>query len=429
MSYDGVIVKRLRLPVTVLALLLSVTLDGQVRQRVSPAETGDFGSKFFEDLRSLFGRLQQAELDRAFQRARPIHCPDLVSQRGEWKQVAFLNDDRKLGDWHYDSLAEVKNDLASFVFSGVCRSDDGPVKVATSYPVEETFKRYAEGRIPLSEVVISDNDPVTAMFDRFGETYTFQLPYLYLERKDNLGALYTLTPPTLSSRPEPGVAEEFRCKALSDAELTYRFMLCRTRVVDRDPRIQQQKQRTSQPLGNAAYYILSDGKEASSSVKISFGDNVEPPVPVPAPAAAPPTNKGPEWQPATPQARLVDIGGDEFRLRFNEQAWSGRTGKAQIIAGQTLSDFDGSTPAGGREYCVWRPVSTTPLPSDDSMVFWLTFRKDAVTSATIDVENHTGKRIASLHCFFPQSSNPADLTADRLTAIAGRSLTLEVRSR
>src|SRR6266446_4506562 len=101
-------------------LLLPLTSHAQVRRQVpapSQQSGGDFGSKFFDDLRSLFGRLQQSELDRAFQRAKPIHCSDLVGQTGEWKEVAFLNDDRNLGDWHFDSIQEVKSDLAAFVFS------------------------------------------------------------------------------------------------------------------------------------------------------------------------------------------------------------------------------------------------------------------------------------------------------------------------
>src|ERR1051326_291769 len=91
-----------------LTLLLSASL------LASPAQEKDFGTKFFEDLRKLFGRLQQSELDLAFRRAEAIRCSDLVSQTGEWKQVAFLNDDRKLGDWHYDKIDEVKQDPTKY---------------------------------------------------------------------------------------------------------------------------------------------------------------------------------------------------------------------------------------------------------------------------------------------------------------------------
>src|SRR5689334_8334293 len=87
--------------------ILTVSIASEAHTvRRSPAaeqENGDFGSKFFEDLGALFGRLQKSELQRAFQRAKPIECSDLVGQAGEWKEVAFLNDDRRLGDWHFDS--------------------------------------------------------------------------------------------------------------------------------------------------------------------------------------------------------------------------------------------------------------------------------------------------------------------------------------
>src|SRR5690242_19385357 len=95
----------------------------------SSEQGGDFSSKFFDDLRLLFGRLEQQELDRAFRQATALHSSDLVSQTGDWKEVAFLNDDRKLGNWHHNTIDEVKRDPAKFVFSGTCRGERGPVKV------------------------------------------------------------------------------------------------------------------------------------------------------------------------------------------------------------------------------------------------------------------------------------------------------------
>src|SRR5689334_22685932 len=74
---SGAIVKMLRPLLLVWVLFLPFTANAQVRRQVpAPSQQtgGDFGSKFFDDLRSLFGRLQQSELDRAFQRAKPIHC-------------------------------------------------------------------------------------------------------------------------------------------------------------------------------------------------------------------------------------------------------------------------------------------------------------------------------------------------------------------
>src|SRR5262249_20459124 len=157
-------------------LLLPLHSVAQIRRPVAaPEDRGDYGRKFFDDLRSLFGRLQQADLDRAFQRAKSLHCSDLAGQSGEWKEVAFLNDDRKLGDWHFESIEDVRNDLTTFVFSGACSSENDSLKVATSYAVQETADKYVQGKIPLTQVVMSDNAPVTLRFDENSGAYVFEL--------------------------------------------------------------------------------------------------------------------------------------------------------------------------------------------------------------------------------------------------------------
>lgn len=419
-------------------LMFPLISAAQIRRPVSaPAqESGDFGSKFFEDLGILFGRLQQSELDRAFQRAKPAHCSDLVGQTGEWKEVAFLNDDRKLGDWHYSNIDDVKRDLAAFVFSGACRGEAGPVKVATSYPVEESYDRFKEGKIPFSKIVINDNDPVSVIFDRTTEAYIFQLPYLYLESTTNSDVVYTLTPPRIISRPETTVALEFRCKALSDAELTYRFLLCRTRVANRDSHVENQKLR--QPLGNAAYYILSDGKEASASVKLDFDSGSDSateksePQPVHAPTPEPtPTAVEGTWHPAASGARLSDIGDGEFRLHFNGQSWNGRIDKTQWIADGILSN---SMPVGNKEYCVWRPnmpdqVKLLETIGDDSLLYSLSFRKDlrSATSGIFEIENGNGLMVATMQCYFPQSQTPSELTVNHWISVVGMLVAIEVR--
>jgi hypothetical protein len=237
-------------------LLLTLTLA------LATFQNGDFASEFFGDLGRLFGRLQQSELARAFDQAKPIQCSDLVQDGGQWKQVAFLNDNRKIANWHYDSIDAVKRDPVTFVFSGGCRSEIDPVSVATSYPVQESVEQFQAGRIAFSEIVMSHNDPVTVSLDTNKNAYSFLLPYLYVERKTAFRISYTLTPPLTTSKPEETVAEEFHCKALSDTALTYRFLLCRTQLVAHTSSIRD--------LGNSGYYVLSDGKEASSSVKLQF---------------------------------------------------------------------------------------------------------------------------------------------------------------
>jgi hypothetical protein len=432
---------------------MPLTSHAQVRRQVpAPSQqdngdfgrqaNGDFGRKFFEDLRSLFGRLQRSELDGAFRRAKTIHCSDLAGQMAEWKEVAFLNDDRKLGDWHHENLNDVKSDLVAFVFSGTCRDDQSPLRVATSYPVTESVQQYQQGKIKFSQIVINDNDPVSVSFDSTSGAYTFQLPYVYSERKNGTDIVYTLTPPRTTSTPEAGVAIEFRCKAINDADLTYRFLLCRSRVVNRDGRFRED----SPSLGSAAYYILSDGKEASSSVKLDFGREAEPSAST-SPEAPPRRTedrgrfpqpaKSPQiaWQPAAPAARLSLIADDEFKLIFNKQTWMGRIDKPQMIADGNLSAF-ASTRADARnkQYCTWRPgppaqVNQLLEPNaTDTFGYSLSFRKDTVLSSTFEIQGDNGIA-ATLQCYFPQSQTPADLTISRWLSIVGKQIELDVRRR
>ena len=421
--------------VYVLLLLFPLAGEAQIRrQDQAPAqENGDFGTKFFDDLRSLFGRLQQSELDRAFQRANSIRCSDLVGQTGEWKEVAFLNDDRKLGDWHFDNIEEVKRDLVAFLFSGTCRGEDGPIRVATSFPIQESSQKFQEGKIPFSKIEINHNDPVSALFDRATGAYTFELPCVYAERKNGTDDVYTLTPPRTTSKPEPGIAIEFRCKALSDADLTYRFLLCRNRLVDRDTRTQDQRRRRS--VGSGAYFILSDGREASSTVKLHFGDETAAAEPerTPQPAKAPVST----WQAAPSDARLTVIADAEFRLKFNAETWKGRIDTPQLLTEGSLSKFiSASVPVRGKEYCVWRPglpaqVNQLLDAANESFGFSLGFRKDlqSATSSIFEIQGDNGVIVATLQCFFPQSQTPADLTLTRWISIVGRNIELDVRSR
>lgn len=464
MDYHRRMVKVLLNASLTVLLLLPLTSYAQVRRQVpAPAQqdkqddqdngrfgreaNGDFGRKFFEDLGSLFGRLQRSELDGAFRRAKAIRCSDLAGQMAEWKEVAFLNDDRKLGDWHHDNLEDVKNDMVAFVFSGTCRDDQSAVRVATSYPVTESVQQYQQGKIKFSQIAINDNDPVTVTFDSTSGAYTFQLPYVYTERKNGTDIVYTLTPPRLNSSPDAGVAIEFRCKAINDADLTYRFLLCRSRVVNRDGRYRED----TPSLGSAAYYIMSDGKEASSSVKLDFGREADSPPP---PARSEPDNtprkpsddrgrfpqplKQPEnsWQPATADARLSLIADDEFRLIFNKQAWTGHIDKPQMIADGSLAAAPSSFAAmRNKQYCVWRPglpaqVNQLLEPNAaDAFGYTLSFRKDTAVSGIFEIQGDSGMVAATLECYFPQSQTPADLTIGRWLSIVGKQIELNVRRR
>src|SRR5262244_3065912 len=143
-------------------------------------ETERYDRRFFVQLRTVFGRFRNTDLDRAFEKAQPIQCSELVNEEAEWRTVAFFNEKRELGDWYRKSLEEVKNDPSVFVFKGVCRGEHGPVQLTTKFPVTETIEAYSERRIDFDEIAVNVNPPVRAGFDPQAEAYTFELPYLFL---------------------------------------------------------------------------------------------------------------------------------------------------------------------------------------------------------------------------------------------------------
>src|SRR5262252_4289027 len=172
-------------------------------------QNADFGAKFIDDLQALFGRLETSELDAAFQQAKAIRCSDLIGKSGEWRDVGFLNDNRNLAAWHYEDIDSVKSDPVRFVFSGMCSTEQAALRLATRYPVKESYDQFRKGTIPISKVAVRDNPPVSVLFDKSTNSYTFQLPFLYAEGTTRSETTYTLTPPTAASRPEAGLAAEF----------------------------------------------------------------------------------------------------------------------------------------------------------------------------------------------------------------------------
>ena len=156
-----------------------------VAHELHASETERYDRGFFVQLRTVFGRFRNADLDRAFEKAQPIQCSELVNEEAEWRTVAFFNEKRELGDWYRKSLDEVKSDLAVFVFKGVCRGEHGPVQLTTKFPVTETVEAFSQRRIALDEVAVNTNAPVRAVFDSESQAYRFDLPYLL---RDDRGA-------------------------------------------------------------------------------------------------------------------------------------------------------------------------------------------------------------------------------------------------
>src|SRR5215471_10354224 len=128
----------MRTLVLVLGLLSTFTPSAQIER---------YDRKFFIQLRSVFGRFRDSDLQRVFDNAQPIQCSELINDEGEWRTVAFFNEKRELGDWYRRNFDEVKKDLAVYVFKGVCRGEHGPVQLTTKFPVTESIEAYNQDRI------------------------------------------------------------------------------------------------------------------------------------------------------------------------------------------------------------------------------------------------------------------------------------------
>src|SRR5215471_5225327 len=132
------------------AVLVPATPAAAQRERQITAPANDsqpYGRRFFTQLRAVFGRFRDSDLQRVFDNAQPVQCSELINEQGEWRTVAFFNEKRELGDWYRRNFDEVKKDLAVYIFKGVCRGEHGPVQLTTKFPVTESIEAYNQDRI------------------------------------------------------------------------------------------------------------------------------------------------------------------------------------------------------------------------------------------------------------------------------------------
>ena len=251
--------KRIFASSTIVLALMSVTA------LPTYAQQGDF----LNQLRNIFGRFHDLDLRRVFDTATPVVCSDLLSGNGEWREVAFFNEYRPFGDWHRTSLDEVRHDLAAYTFQGACTGEHSAVQVTTQFPVEESIKAYKERKIHRRDIAIHVNAPVKARLDRQTGAYTFDLPYLFRISDRGAVPLYSLNARTPSDQYATDVTNRWQCKSVADSQLTYQFLICHTRLVFRDS---DSENPGSAPFGTSAFSILSDAREASSSVKLTFDE-------------------------------------------------------------------------------------------------------------------------------------------------------------
>jgi hypothetical protein len=427
-------VSRALLLTTVVAF--SAVYAAAQRERVIPRPTEDsqqYGRRFFTQLRAVFGRFRDADLQRVFDSAQPVQCSELVNEPGEWRTVAFFNEKRELGDWYRSNFEEVKRDLSVFVFKGMCRGDHGPVQLTTKFPVTESVDAYDQGRITLDEVEVNVNAPVRASYDLSTKAYTFDLPFLFLVGQQANQDIYSLDPPRIVGRDRYAleVTDHWDCKSVVAENVTYQFLICRTTTMPRSR--YERNQRFSAPFGASAYFILSDGKEAASSVTLSFGDGKDVPDNS-TPSIEPDSISAPAWEAPDSDEKLLNILRSEFRIRFASQAWAGRIGAAQVLSGRSLSSLESAHPGAGADYCVWLPGSVSDaqslLSSDAAVMYSISVHDPDGQSSTSIVFNMltiSGAHLASLQCTFPRVVSAGNVDYGRWSSIVGTNLSLEIR--
>ena len=410
-------------------LLAAISASAQRERQIQPAEESQYSRKFFTQLRTVFGRFREADLQRAFEKAKPIQCSELINEKGEWRTVAFFNEKRELGDWYRANFDEVKSDLSVFIFKGVCRGEHGPVQLTTKFPVTESVEAFNQNRIGLDEIDVNVNAPVRAAFDVPTDAYTFDLPYLFLVSRTDNESLYSLAPPRLAERDRyaTDVLDHLACKSVTAENVTYQFLICRTTTFPRNP---VERSQARMAFGASAYFVLSDGKEAASDVKLSFSDTddkvhtiqdesvKEAPTP-PAPAT---------WEVPDADEKILDVVREEFRISFSPQSWAGRMGISRGLSGGQISNLDSFNPSPTADYCIWLPASSRV--AEDAATYSVTAHdQDAQspTSISFDIRSANGERMGTLQCSFPRASSAAAVPFSRWTAVTGRHVTLEVR--
>jgi hypothetical protein len=422
-------------------LLTAPALYAQREQQIqspAPVEEPLYGRRFFVQLRGVFGRFRDSDLQRAFEKAQPIECSELINEKGEWRTVAFFNEKRELGDWYRATLEEVKSDLAVFIFKGDCRGQHAQVQLTTKFPVSESIDAFNQQRIGFNEIEVNVNAPVRATFDGRTQAYTFDLPYLFLVAEQDNQRVYSLEPPRLLGRNRYATEaiDHWDCKSVTADAVTYQFLICRTTTVSRDAALRAQRA----TFGASAYFILSDGKEASSSVKLSFTDvdnkerKVEDESPAANPAALDQTPAA--WEVPDTEEKLGDVLRDEFRLRFVPQSWTGHIGSAQILSARRLSSLASANASSDADSCVWLPGdagSASRLLSNnpgEPIAYAITVRDNdgqSSTSVSLNIGTVAGLHLGTLQCFFPRTPSFASVTFGRWKSIVGDALTLEVR--
>ena len=392
--------------VSTFLLVLVISVSG-FAQSGSSGSTTAYDSKFFQVLKRVFDNFGDVDLQRAFQSAQPLTCSELV---GNWRQAAFFNEDRNLERWYFKSFEEVQAELSRYIFSGACSSESTALDLATRFPIRESVDSYNRSQIEFDRIAFKSNPPVKATFDNKARIYTFELPYLYPTGiRDNT---YTLVPQSASTKLAADVTNRWECKAVKSADVTYRFLLCRTSIV---PRNRSVRSASEDKIGKSAYVLLTDGREARATTTLRF-------------ATETPANK------AIPRdAKVIDLSRRDFTLRFPSSSWDVKIESTTLLVGGQLQSVESGAPAGpsDKDYCEWKPQSpATALlvnDADRSLKFYLSIGDITGPGlAIIEARTPTNFRLGTLKCFFP-SQSIVDVDLNRLSMVVGEHLGVELR--
>jgi hypothetical protein len=142
------------------------------------------------------------------------------------------------------------------------------------------------------------------------------------------------------------------------------------------------------------------------------------------------------WQTPDVSSKIVDLGKDEFRLRFSPQTWAGKIGSSEVLADQKMLSPQSAKLPQGTDYCAWHPAAADLVdrllanqPEAGVSYSVEGFDKNSVEAASIVfyLRTHAGNRIGTLQCFFPRAESAANIDFDRWVSIVGGHLTLETR--
>jgi hypothetical protein len=218
------------------------------------------------------------------------------------------------------------------------------------------------------------------------------------------------------------VIDHWDCKSVTAENVTYQFLLCRTSTLPRNP---AERSRARAAFGGSAYFILSDGKEASSSVRLTFDEHTVEDVSTP--PSIDDSRVPTAWESPDADEKILDVVRDEFRIRFTPDTWKARIGSLQILTGKNIGNLDTMKPAVGADYCMWVPGGSAPSDGVGYSVVPHDQDGQTPTSITFKMTTPAGANAGSLQCIFPRVPSASNVAFSRWASIVGPHLTFEIK--